>query len=256
MIKAHRFWARPIWSLLPVAIVCGVFAEFAIQTQRARVELKKQQSELAEVQRLREELNREIQRLQSERNELFDTNQDLRSDNEKKVKELSELRSEADALWKIAAKDHPDIVSGKVINLLEADSPRQKAQLQFLAGKFAMAHHDYERARTLFDSALAQYPQYAEALNSLGLVAEKLRDKTNAERAYRQAISVDPGYIYPYQNLALLLLDRKDYARARTLAEQALKINPDYKPMKEILARANSDHTLSDAGAQAPEKIP
>lgn len=80
--------------------------------------------------------------------------------------------------------------------------------MYYLAGDMENAKIELEYARDIM-------PVYSKGLNNLGLVYEKLGDKSGAERMYLEAIKQDFPYPGAYENLIQLYIKEKRYADAR-----------------------------------------
>lgn len=229
------------WSLVPIALICGVFAFLVHQTETTRRDLAQARKDLDAVQRDLEskraaasQAGTELQTLHAAHGELTKELSDLKDKSEAQQKDLEDLKAQGDLLWKLAAKDPPKVVSGKVIKILGAEDPRQRAQTLYLAAKIAMEHRDYPRAESLLEDAIAELPNYAEALNALGLVAARKGRLDDAETLYLRAVTADDLYFYPLQNLAGLYFQQKKYAKARSFTQQALRLKPGHKQLLEL----------------------
>ena len=69
---------------------------------------------------------------------------------------------------------------------------------------------DLERARELFDKALAEDPAYGKAAYHLGQVHHLLGDYERSEEAYRSALTIDPSDVEARVQLGAVLLESGD----------------------------------------------
>ena len=79
----------------------------------------------------------------------------------------------------------------------------------------------------MFNQAIAIEPDYAPALNNLGVALRATGSVDAAIAAYRQALSIDGDYPDAHYNLANALLDKNRPAEAREHFEIALRSIPD-----------------------------
>jgi tetratricopeptide (TPR) repeat protein len=79
---------------------------------------------------------------------------------------------------------------------------------------------NYAKACDAWQSANPKPPQYAYALNNLGVVLRSLRRFSDAEEAYQRAIKASPSYANAYYNLGVLY---EEYLKDRPKALQAFE---------------------------------
>jgi Flp pilus assembly protein TadD len=83
------------------------------------------------------------------------------------------------------------------------DSARQKV----MESQKDLARRDTEHAIAHLKEAVELAPKYAEAWNSLGVIAYQTRDYPQAEHYFRKALEIDPGNWTPALNLGGVLLN-------------------------------------------------
>lgn len=76
--------------------------------------------------------------------------------------------------------------------------------------------------------ALELTPDYANAYNILGLIADREHDSAQAEAHLRKALQLDPKHVSALNNLATLYAGMDRNQQAVDLYRHALTINPDY----------------------------
>lgn len=101
-----------------------------------------------------------------------------------------------------------------------------KARKEYEEGK-VMEGKDWGEARKHYETAIAIYPNYDLAYNSLGAVAQRSGDKEGARQAFSRAVSINPDFAEAYRNLARIFLSEKNYIEA----EQALKKSLNTEPL-------------------------
>lgn len=100
------------------------------------------------------------------------------------------------------------------------DSARQKV----MESQKDLARRDTEHAIAHLKEAVQLAPKYADAWNSLGVIAYQTRDYPQAEQYFRKALEADPGNWTPALNLGGVLLNLNkpkealDYNRFATQA--------------------------------------
>ena len=101
-----------------------------------------------------------------------------------------------------------------------------KARKQLAKGDAAMQKGKLTEAEKYYNKAIAIYPQYEEARNSLGVLLMKEGKKTEGQAAFEGAVAVNHDYAPAQINLAKIAFDDKRYDDASSLARQALKSEP------------------------------
>ena len=114
---------------------------------------------------------------------------------------------------------------------------------------------DLERARELFDQALAEDPAYGKAAYHLGQVHHLLGDYERSEDAYRTALAIDPSDVEARVQLGAVLLESGDPdAAIRELTDAARLEATD--ELYAMVARAYWDKgAWADALSWATEAI-
>lgn len=79
-----------------------------------------------------------------------------------------------------------------------------------------------------FTKALEIDPEFAIALNNLGLVYYERNQCDRAVEKFNLAIKYDPTYPKPINNLGAVFYKAQDYSKAIEYFENSLKIKPDY----------------------------
>ena len=114
---------------------------------------------------------------------------------------------------------------------------------------------DLERARDLFEAALAEDPEYGKAAYHLGQVHQLLGDYRESQAAYRRALQIDPSDVEARVQLSAVLLESGDPdAAIRELTDTA-RLDPTDE-LYAMLARAYWDKGVwRDAVEWATEAI-
>ena len=77
--------------------------------------------------------------------------------------------------------------------------------------------------------ALRIKPDYAQALDNLGLALEKTNRLPEAIERFQQAVRMDPDFADAHYHLGIALAQEHRLAEAQEQFQQALRIKPDYK---------------------------
>ncbi len=114
---------------------------------------------------------------------------------------------------------------------------------------------DLERARGLFEAALARDPGYGKAAYHLGQVHHLLGDHRASRGAYRRALAIDPSDVDARVQLAAVLLESGDPDAAIRELTDAARLEPNDE-LYAMLARAYWDKGVwPDAVQWAAEAI-
>ena len=105
-------------------------------------------------------------------------------------------------------------------------SERWSHQTKLAAGLVKQGLQKWREAAWWFESALQTAPQYAEALNNLGVALQELGENEGAREKFVSAIMANPGGIDAYRNLALLAHREGQYSDAVILLRRALQNAP------------------------------
>ena len=118
--------------------------------------------------------------------------------------------------------------------------------------KLQAATPDYQGAYTDFERATTLDPNNAKIQYNAGWTAERLGNKSNAEKHYRAALATKADYTSALVNLATILGADKRYDEAITLYKTYLAAKPDDLEIKNSLAETyNRAGRFDDAIAEA-----
>jgi len=160
--------------------------------------------------------------------------------------------------------DNPDVgtivlhrmtnVEGTTISATTLSAPKDarkaydKAREALRKGKTTDAEKD-------FDKAVAAYPQFAAAWNSLGEIHEQSKEFADARRCFSQALAADPKLVTPYLHLARLSLAEKSWQDVAATTSRLIKLDAyDFPEAYFYSAVANYNlHKYDEALASARE---
>jgi tetratricopeptide (TPR) repeat protein len=91
----------------------------------------------------------------------------------------------------------------------------------------AMRQQLWEKSRTLFETAIREYPQYDMAYNGLGAVQMQMNDVEGARQSFSKALELNPDFAGANRNLARILLVERKNGEALPLLLRSLATEPD-----------------------------
>ena len=100
-------------------------------------------------------------------------------------------------------------------------------------------------ARQYYESAVALYPDYAEAWCGLGLLQAEQDEFAAAMRSFRRALASDPKQICPYLPLAMLEHGAKDWPALLEVTDRMLRLDSIDYPLAHLL-NAVAHYNLGD----------
>jgi Flp pilus assembly protein TadD len=95
-------------------------------------------------------------------------------------------------------------------------------------------------AEEYLHKAVALRPDYAEALNNLGVISVRKQDYATAEEQFKTCIRIVPAFDQAYLNLARLYIAEQDKPRAASTLNDLLRIHPESAAARQALQSLNS----------------
>jgi len=102
----------------------------------------------------------------------------------------------------------------------------KKARSDFEKGNAAMKRGDFDKAKEQFESAIAEYPEFALAHHNLAVTALSLKDVQRARDEFHAAVKSDPQMTSAYQNLGVLEIQQQNLSAALEPLQTANRLNP------------------------------
>jgi tetratricopeptide (TPR) repeat protein len=126
-----------------------------------------------------------------------------------------------------AEKDYQEVKArDALISAVDMRVPG-KAKKEFERGVQAQGLNQLDLAKKYFESAIAIYPDYARAYNSLGVVYTALGDPARGILSFEKAVSLNDRYSDALINLAKVQFNRRDLKAADELLKKALTADPN-----------------------------
>jgi len=91
-------------------------------------------------------------------------------------------------------------------------------------GVEALRKGNFAEAEQSFQSAISQYPDYAQAYSDLGEALEKQKKMPEAQAAFEKAVALSPKYLKPYAQLARLAISQQRFQDAVEITGRAVKL--------------------------------
>ena len=104
---------------------------------------------------------------------------------------------------------------------------------EYARAKADLEKYNVEAATRHLEKAVAQAPQFVEALNLLGTICFQTQQYAQAEKYFRQALAHDPNAFAPLVNLGGTLLSLRRIEEALPVNQKAVAAQPD-----DVLANA------------------
>ena len=128
-----------------------------------------------------------------------------------------------------------------------------KARDAIQMARIALSQQDLEVATDQLNRALQEYPDYAVALTTRGLLNIQTGNTDQGISDLERAIKVDPGYGVPFLVLASVRNDREEYDAALDLLERGMRLLP--KAWQGPAARARALLGKGDAPTALQEIV-
>ncbi|HWY45509.1 MAG TPA: tetratricopeptide repeat protein [Candidatus Sulfotelmatobacter sp.] len=127
-----------------------------------------------------------------------------------------------------------------------------RAHKAFEKAAEAMRRQHWQESRTLFESAIREYPEYDLAYNGLGMVQMQLNELESARNSFSKAIELNADFSAAYRNLARISFAERNYEEADALLTKSLAGDP--LNVWALSSAANAElltHKYSEAIAHA-----
>src|SRR5215471_6146270 len=124
----------------------------------------------------------------------------------------------------------------------------RKARSSFEKGNDALKKGAYDKAKEQYESALAEYPDFALAHHNLAVTALNLKDMDRAREEFKAAVKSDPQMTSAYQNLGVLEIQQQNLDAALEPLQTANRLNPTDLKTLTLLAYCQAlTHQLDPA---------
>jgi len=129
-----------------------------------------------------------------------------------------------------------------------ADSKHQSAIKYREQGLEYQRMGNIEQALSLYQKAVAIYPNFAEAFNDIGVVYELMGSLARAEENYLKSIKIDPLYSSAYSNLALFYEGQRNFEKAAFYWDKRVQTGAPDDPWTQKAANRLRDIRMSLSG--------
>jgi tetratricopeptide (TPR) repeat protein len=110
--------------------------------------------------------------------------------------------------------------------------------LNIVVTKRTQSTEDLERARMLFNRALAEEPSFVMAAYNLGQTEQLLGDQKASLAAFRAALAADPSFVRARISYAAVLIESGDADAAIRELNDAIRLDAENAALDAMLARA------------------
>ena len=132
----------------------------------------------------------------------------------------------------------------------------EAARQEFNLGSKEMEKKHWEEAKDHFQKAIAAFPKYAEAFNSLGQVEIQLKDGKNAVEAFRSALQIDPTLEQANLYLGQFYYENTQYKEAEPYLLRAAGDQPKNAQVLTALANVELQNGETDLALANARKVP
>jgi Tfp pilus assembly protein PilF len=132
----------------------------------------------------------------------------------------------------------------------------EAAQKEFKLGSKAMDKKNWEEAKYHFQKAIAAFPKYAEAFNSLALVEIQLKDGKDAVESFRSATQIDPTLQQANLYLGQFYYENHQYKDAEPYLLHSAADQPQSAQILTILANTELQNGQTDLALTNARKVP
>ncbi|MBC7949126.1 MAG: tetratricopeptide repeat protein [Chitinophagaceae bacterium] len=153
--------------------------------------------------------------------------------------ELQNLGQMDEALveYQLALDIHPDFIpaQSRLTEVLKLKNMREHSHTlgEDMLNLYNAANNERDsgnlsRAQQLYEKCLITAPDFAPALNNLGIVLASSGNAKAARQRFQEAIEIDPADPDPHNNLGRLLMEQRDYLLAAASFREALMRQPNH----------------------------
>jgi len=132
----------------------------------------------------------------------------------------------------------------------------EAAQKEFNLGSKEMDKKNWDGAKDHFQKAIAAFPKYAEAFNSLGQVEIKLNDGKSAVEAFRSGTQIDPTLQEANVYLGQFYYDNHQYKDAEPYLLRCAANQPQSAQVLTVLANTELQNGEIDLALANARKVP
>ena len=145
---------------------------------------------------------------------------------------------------------------GQAIGAAVAPIVPEAAQKEFKLGSKEMDKKHYEEAKDHFQKAIALFPKYAEAFNSLALADIQLKDGMGAVEAFRSATAIDPTLPRANVYLGQFYYENHQYKEAEPYLVYAAADQPQSAALVLALANTELQNGETELALSNARKVP
>ncbi len=111
-----------------------------------------------------------------------------------------------------------------------------KAQKEFARANMLASHQEFDKAIQNLKHAIAIYPAFAGAYNSLGVIYARLGEREQGREAFQTAVALNDHFPTAYMNLASTNIEGGNFTDAEAASRKASALNPSDPAPLQLLA--------------------
>ena len=131
----------------------------------------------------------------------------------------------------------------------------RKARSDFEKGNAALKRGEYDKAKDQYESAIAEYPEFALAHHNLAVVALDLKDIQGARAEFEAAAKNDPQMTSAYLNLGVLEIQQQHFSAALEPLQAANRLRPADLKTLTLLAYCQALTKQPEAAVLTARKV-
>jgi|TARA_X000001036_G_scaffold421150_1_gene442726 tetratricopeptide (TPR) repeat protein len=136
----------------------------------------------------------------------------------------------------------------------------KETEKKFLEAEKYRANKDFEKAISIFQDILDQYPKLPPALHNIAICFTEQKKFLEAEKAYLKCLNTEPVSILSINNLAKLYYNTGQFNKALPILKKSLLIKDDQETVVEVTAQCLFELNLTKQTdifcSQALKKFP
>jgi tetratricopeptide (TPR) repeat protein len=132
----------------------------------------------------------------------------------------------------------------------------ESAQNEFNLGSKEMDKKHWDEAKDHFQKAIAAFPKYTEAFNSLALVEIQLKDGKGAVEAFRAATQIDPSLQQANVYLGQFYYENMQYKEAEPYLLRSAADQPKSAQLLTALANTELQNGENDLAVTNARRVP
>ncbi len=128
------------------------------------------------------------------------------------------------------------LTGGLLITPVTYSAPPDRAAKLYQEGKQLQDQGDYEGAVKLYEKAVREKRDYADAYFAMGVAYYKWNRPAEAIKIFKEVLRLNPASSETYNNLAVIYAQQGDYENAAKQLKETIRLDPGYQQGRLNLA--------------------